>query len=120
MTAIVQAPSTPRVKDEITTLRATLSRASCSVHDLRASARETREVWELVEKALRQENLTLREDLGKTKQELVKARSELEGKQILPFVRRVIEGRGRLVEEVAAPEKPPPTTQADQERYVCM
>lgn len=114
MTAIVQAPSTPSLKDELVTLRASLARAVCSVQDMRATARETREVWELTEKALRQENLALKEEIGTTRQELNKAKSELEGKKLLPFVNRFIQGRGRLVEEVSAPEVPLPTTQAAQ------
>ena len=114
MTAIVQAPSTPSLKDELVTLRASLARAVCSVQDMRASARETREVWELTEKELRQENLALKEEIGTTRQELNKAKSELEGKKLIPFVNRFIQGRGRLVEEVGPPEVPPPTTQAAQ------
>jgi len=81
---------------------------------MRASARETREVWELTEKALRQENLALKEEIGTTRQELNRAKTELKGRKFLPFMNRFIQGRGRLVEEVSAPEMPLPTTQATQ------
>jgi predicted RNase H-like nuclease (RuvC/YqgF family) len=120
LTAIVQAPSTPSLKDEIVTLRASLTRAQCSVKDMRASARETHEVWELVETALRQENFTLKEEIGKTKQELSRAKNELDGKRFLPFVNRFIQGRGRVVEEVSAPEVPPPTAQAERMKHLYM
>ena len=120
MTAIVQAPSTPGLKQEIETLRASLSRALCSVQDLRASAQETRDVWALVGNTLRQENLALKEELGKTRQEVERARSELKGNKFLPFVRRFIQGRGRVVGDVAAPDKPTPATQANQARHMYM
>jgi hypothetical protein len=88
---------------------------------MRASARETREVWELVESALRQENHTLREEIGKTRQELNRARSELEGRKFLPFVNRFIQGRGRVVEEVSAPDLvQPPTTQVERMKRAYM
>lgn len=120
MTAIVQAPSTPSLKDELVTLKASLKRALCSVQDMRDSARETREVRELVENALRQENVSLKEEIGETRQELNKAKIELERMRVLPFVNRFIQGRGRLIEEVSAPEVPPPTTQAEQMRHAYM
>ena len=119
LTAIVQAPSTPGVKEEIATLRASFSRALCSVQDLRASAQETRDVRELVEKALRQENLALKEKLKETRQELDRAKSELNGNRLLPFVRRFIHGRGKVV-EVVAPETPPSATLANQMRHYYM
>ena len=105
---------------EIATLRTSLSRALCSVQDLRASAQETRDVQELVQKALHQENLVLKEELRKTRQELCRAKSELKGNNLLPFVRRFIQGRGRVVEDVVAPEKPHAATEANQMRYVYM
>jgi len=116
LTAIVQAPSTPRLNDEVASLRASLTRALCSVQDMRASARETCEVWELVEDALCQENLALKEEIKKTRHELNRAKLELNGKHFLPFVNRLVQGRGRLVEEVSAPEAPPPITQAERMR----
>ena len=118
--AIVQAPFTPSLKDEAVILRTSLTRALCSVQDMRSSARETCEVRELVEIALRQENLALKEEIGKTRKELDKANSELRGKRFLPFVSRFIQGRGRVVEEVDAPEVPPPTTQAERMKRVYM
>lgn len=75
---------------------------------MRASARETREVWERVEKELRQENLALVDELGKTSKQLKRAQRELKGKKLVPFMRRLLQERGRLV-EVAAPEAPPET-----------
>jgi len=87
---------------------------------MRASARETREVWELVEIALRQENRELKEEIGKTKQELERAKDELDEKRFLPFVNRFIQGRGTVVQEVRAPETPPPTAQAEQMKHLYM
>ena len=83
---------------------------------MRASARETREVRELVEKALHKENSALKEELGKTRQELNRARDELKEQKFLPFVRRFIQGRGKVVEEVVAPEKPSSAAQKKQLR----
>ena len=120
MTAIVHAPYTPTLKDELVTLKASLARALCSMKDMRESARETREVRELVENALRQENLAMKEEIVETRQQLSKAKSELKRMKLLPFVNRLIEGSGRLVEEVSAPEAPPPTTQAEQMRHAYM
>ena len=120
MTAIIQAPSTPSLKDELVTLKASLTRTLCSVKEMRDSARETREVRELVENALRQENLALKGAIGETRQELNRAKSELNRVKLLPFVNRFIEGRGRLVEEVSAPEPPPTTTQAEQMKHAYM
>ncbi len=80
---------------------------------MRASARETREVWERVEKELRQENLGLVDELGKTNKQLKRAQRELKGKKLVPFMRRLLQERGRLV-EVAAPEAPPGTREEVQ------
>ena len=75
---------------------------------MRASARETREVWERVEKELRQENFGLVDELGKTSKQLKRVQRELKGKKLVPFMRRLLQERGRLV-EVAAPEVSPDT-----------
>jgi len=80
---------------------------------MRVSARETREVWERVEKELRQENLALVDELGKTSKQLKRVQKELRGKKLVPFMRRLLQERGRLV-EVAAPEERPDTSEGTQ------
>jgi hypothetical protein len=73
---------------------------------MRASARETRGAWERVEKELRQENLALVEELGKTGKQLKRVQRDLRGKKLVPFMRRLLQERGRLV-EVTAPDASP-------------
>lgn len=107
--ALAEAASTEsKLKDDIETLKITLTHALSSEQEMRASARETREVWERVEKELRQENFGLVDELGKTSKQLKRVQRELKGKKLVPFMRRLLQERGRLV-EVAAPEASPDT-----------
>jgi len=100
LTAIAQAPSTPNLKEEIETLRTSLTHTLSSEQEMRAFAQETQEEWERVEKALLDENLALKEELGEASRELKTVKRELNGKRAVPFVRRLLQERGRLVEIV--------------------
>ena len=79
---------------------------------MRASARETREEWERVEKVLRQENLALKGELDGTSRELKRVQRELKGKKFVPFMRRLLQQRGRLV-EIITQESPLPDTREE-------
>jgi len=112
--ALAEAASTEsKLKDDVETLKTTLTHALSSEQDMRVSARETREAWERVEKELRQENLTLIEELGKTSKQLKRVQRELKGKKLVPFMRRLLQERGRLV-EVITPQTPPDTREEVQ------
>jgi len=100
LTAIAQAPSTPNLKEEIETLRTSLTHTLSSEQEMRAFAQETQEEWGRVEKALLDENLALKEELGEASRELKTVKRELNGKRAVPFVRRLLQERGRLVEIV--------------------
>lgn len=112
--SLAEAASTEsKLKDDIETLKTTLTHSLSSEQEMRVSARETRESWERVEKELRLENLALVDELGKTSKQLKRVQRELKGKKLVPFMRRFLQERGRLV-EVAAPEVPPDTDEDPQ------
>jgi len=112
--ALAEAASTEsKLKDDIDTLKTTLTHALSSEQDMRVSARETREAWERVEKELRQENSALVDELGKTSKQLKRVQRELKGKKLVPFMRRLLQERGRLV-EVITPEPPSETSEEPQ------
>jgi len=74
---------------------------------MRASARDTREEWERVERSLREEIGVLRKGLGNTEKELTKVKKELQGKAV-PFAQRLIQGKvipfvQRLIQGKAIP-----------------
>jgi len=107
-TALAQAATNEsNLKIEIKTLKTTLTHALSSEREMRASARDTREEWERVERSLREEIGVLRKSLGNTEKELVKVKKELQGKTVVPVVQRLIQGKGRLVEEMITLEEPP-------------
>jgi len=112
--ALAEAASTEsKLKDDIETLKTTLTHALSSEQDMRVSARETRDAWERVEKDLRQENLALVEDFGKTSKQLKRVQRELKARKLVPFMRRLLQERGRLV-EVVAPDALPDTREDAQ------
>lgn len=82
---------------------------------MRASARDTREEWERVERALREEVFVLKNGLEDTEKALTKVKKELQGKKVIPFVQRLIQGKGRLVEEMITLEEPPQVVCAEVE-----
>jgi hypothetical protein len=82
---------------------------------MRASARDTREEWERVERALRQEISVLNKELSNTQKELTKVKKELKGKKVIPFVQRLIQGQGSSVEEMITLEEPPRNACAQDE-----
>jgi hypothetical protein len=84
-----------------------LTHALSSEREMRASARDTREKWERVERALRKEIDVLRNALGDTKKALAKVKKELQGKKGVSFVQRCIQGKRNLVEEMITLEEPP-------------
>lgn len=98
LTAIAQAPSTPNLKEEIETLKTSLTHTLSSEQELRAYNQETQEEWERVEKALRDENLALKEELGEASRELKAVKEELSEKRVVPFMHRFLQERGRVVE----------------------
>ena len=103
LTAIAQSPTTPNLKGEIETLKTSLTHALSSEQEMRAFAQETQEEWERVEKALRDENRTLKQELGEAGRELKRVKRQLNGKIAVPFMRRLLQERGRLV-EIVKPE----------------
>lgn len=116
--ALAEAASTEsKLKDEVETLKVTLTHSLSSEQDMRASARETRETWERAEKELRQENVALGDELAKTNKQLKRVQSELKGKKLVPFMRRFLRERGRIVEVIApeTPEGPSEELQTDNE-----
>ena len=114
--ALAQAASNEsNLKHEIETLKTSLTHALSSEREMRASARDTREEWERVERALREEIGVLRNGLGDTEKALAKVRKELQGKKVVPFVQRLIQGKGRLVEEMITLEEPPQNVCAEVE-----
>ena len=118
-----QSPSGPNqesanessLKSEIETLKTSLTHALSSEREMRVSARDTREEWERVERTLREEIGVLKGALEKTEKELRKVQKELKGKKVVPFVQRLIQGRGRLVEEMITLEEPPQSARAEVE-----
>jgi len=103
LTAIAQAPSTPNLKEELDTLKTTLTHALSSEQEMRAFAQETREECARAEKALRDENIALKSELDHVNSELKTVKRELDGKRAVPFVRRLLQNRGRS-SEVDRPE----------------
>jgi len=115
-TALAQAATNEsNLKIEIETLKTALAHALSSEREMRASARDTREEWERVERSLREEIGVLRKGLGNTLKELTKVKKELQGKKVVPFVQRLIQGKGRLVEEMITLEEPPQIVCAEVE-----
>jgi len=107
-TALAHAATNESIlKSEIETLKTSLTHALSSEREMRASARDTREEWERVERALREEIGVLRVGLVDTEKTLAKVKKELQGKKVVPFVQRLIKGKGRLVEEMITLEEPP-------------
>jgi hypothetical protein len=100
------ATNESNLKNEIETLKTSLTHALSSEQEMRASARDTREEWERVERALREENGILRNGLVDAEKALAKVKKELQGKKVVPFVQRLIQGKGRLVEEMITLEEP--------------
>ena len=103
------------LKNEIETLKTSLIHALLSEREMRASARDTREEWERVERverALRQEISALNKELADTKKELAKFKKELKGKKGIPFVQRLFRGQRSLIEEMVTLEEPPRNTYA--------
>lgn len=112
--ALAEAASTEsKLKDEVDTLKTTLTHSLSSEQEMRVSARETREAWERVEKELRQENSALVEELGRSSKQLKRVQRELKGKKLVPFMRRLLQERGRIV-EVITPETPSETREEPQ------
>jgi uncharacterized protein YukE len=109
LTAIAQTPSTPNLKEEIETLKTSLTHILSSKQEMRASAQETREEWQRAEKAFRDENLALREELEQASKELVLVQRELNVKGFVPIMRRLLQRKGTIVESVK-PEKMPLNT----------
>ena len=72
---------------EVETLKTTLTHALTSEREMRASARQTREEWESVERTLREEINTLKNDLERM-------RKELKRKKVVPFIQRLVLGAG--------------------------
>jgi predicted RNase H-like nuclease (RuvC/YqgF family) len=106
--ALAQAASTEsKLKDDIESLKTALTHAFSSEQQMRASARATREEWEQMEKELRHENLALKNELEKTSKQLKRTQRELKGKRLVPFMRRFLQERGRLVEVITHEETPP-------------
>ena len=106
--ALTQAATNEsNLKNEIETLKRSLTHALSSEREMRASARDTREEWERVERALREEIGVLKNGLRDTVEALAKANKELQGKKDIPFVRWLIQGKGWLVEEMITLEIPP-------------
>ena len=103
LTAIAQSPTTPNLKGEIETLKTSLTHTLSSEQEMRAFAQETQEEWERVEKALRDENRTLKQEFVEASRELKKVKRQLNGKVAVPFMRRLLQERGRLV-EIVKPE----------------
>ena len=73
-----------------------------------------------MERALREDIGLLRKELESTEKELRKVKKELRGKMVVPFVQRLIQGRGKLVEETITLEEPPQIAQAEdiEDEYV--
>lgn len=71
------------LKHEVETLKTTLTHALSSERDMRASARQTREEWEKVER-------TLREEINTLKYDMERMRKELKGKKVVPFIQRLV------------------------------
>ena len=103
LTAIAQSPTTPNLKGEIETLKTSLTHALSSEQEMRAFAQETQEEWERVEKVLRDENLALKQEFRESSRELKRVKRQLNGKMAVPFMRRLLQERGRLV-EIVKPE----------------
>src|SRR5258706_8594051 len=95
LTAIAQSPTTPNLKGEIETLKTSLTHSLSSEQEMRAFAQETQEEWERVEKTLRDENLALKQELGEASRELKRVKRQLNGKIAVPFMRRLLQERGR-------------------------
>lgn len=100
LTAIAQAPSTPNLREELATLKTSVTHALSSEQEMRAFAQETQEEWERAEKTLRDENIALQEELVEASKELKTVKGELNGKRAVPFMRRLLQERGRLSELV--------------------
>ena len=106
--ALAQASTNEsNLKNEIETLKTSLTHALSSEREMRTSARDTREEWERVEKDLRQEISVLNKKLSNTQKELTKVKKELKGKKVIPFVQRLIQGQGSSVEDMITLEEPP-------------
>ena len=114
LTAIAQSPTTPNLKGEIETLKTSLTHALSSEQEMRVFAQETQEEWERVEKTLRDENRTLKQELGDASRELKRVKRQLNGKIAVPFMRRLLQERGRLV-EIVKPEDDAPEEEIQEE-----
>ena len=103
------------LREEMKTLKTALTHALSSEREMRASARDTREEWERVERSLREEIGVLRKGLGNTEKELMTVKKELQEKKAVPFVQRLIQGKGRLVKEMTTLKEPPRNVCAEVE-----
>ncbi len=96
------------LKREVETLKTTLTHALTSEREMRVSARQTREEWEIVERSLREEINTLRFDLGRM-------RKELKGKKMVPFIQRVLGAGLHEVDTLGGSQQ---NVQAEGRRFV--
>jgi len=119
--ALAQAATNEsNLKNEVEILKTSLTHALSSEREMRTSALNTREEWVSVERALREEIGVLRKELGNTEKELTKVKKELRGKMVVPFVQRLIQGRGKLVEEMITLEEPPQSANAELVEEECV
>ena len=119
--ALAQAATNEsNLKNEVDVLKTSLTHALSSEREMRASALNTREEWERVERALLEEIGVLQKELSKTEKELTKVKKELRGKTVVPFVQRLIQGRGRLVEEMITLEEPPQSAHIEAVEDECV
>lgn len=119
--ALAQAETNEsNLKNEVEVLKTSLTHALSSEREMRVSALNTREEWARLERALREDIGLLRKELESTEKELTKVKKELRGKMVVPFVQRLIQGRGKLVEETVTLEEPPQIVQAEdiEDQYV--
>ena len=100
LTAIAQASSTPNLKEELETLKTSLTHALSSEQEMRAFVQETQADCERAENALRDENISLKEELEAANRELNMVKREVNKKRAVPFMRRLLQERGRLLEVV--------------------
>ena len=96
------------LRHEVETLKITLTHALTSEREMRASARQTREEWESVERTLREEIDTLKHDLDRV-------RKELKGKKLVPFIQRLVLGADG--HEMADPRGSQQDVQAEERGY---
>ena len=96
-----------KLKNEIEALKTSLAHALSSEREMRAAARDMRDEWERAERALLEEIGALRKCLKDTKKALASAKKELEGKQVIRFIQRLIQGKRGSVEEMITLDEPP-------------